>query len=72
LDSGVAAAHDTRLFTIMQAGTGSDIHLRIGGSDADEPGAWTFQGDDVLRIEWTNPDSGTMTWGLEIGLALAS
>ena len=72
VDSGAGSAHDTHLFTVMQAGTGNDVHLRIGGGDAGEPAAWTFQGDDDLRIEWTNPDSGNMTWGLEVGLALAS
>ena len=72
VDSGAGSAYDTRLFTLTQAGAGRDVHLRIGGGDTDEPAAWTFQGDDDLRIEWTNPDSGNMTWGLEVGLALAS
>jgi len=72
VDSGAGAAHDTRLFTITQAGAGSDVNLRIGGGDTGEPAAWTFQGDDDLRIEWINPDSGNLTWGLEVGLALAS
>ena len=72
VDSGVASAYDTRLFTVTQAGTGSDVHLRMGGGDSGEPAAWTFQGDDHLRIEWTNPDGGNMTWGLEVGLAMAS
>lgn len=72
VDSGAGAAYDTCLFTLTQAGTGNDVHLRIGGGDTGEPAAWTFQSDDDLHIEWTNPDTGNMTWGLEVGLALAS
>ena len=70
LDSANGSAYDARLFTITQAGTNRDVHLRIG--DGDEPSAWTFQTGDALRLRWTNPDSGNITWGLEVGLALAS
>ena len=72
VDSGAGAAYDTRLFRITRSGTGEDVHLRIGEGDTGEPSAWTFQSGDTVRIQWTNPDSGNMTWGLEIGLALAS
>jgi hypothetical protein len=46
--------------------------LRLGGEEAFDPSAWTFQAGDKVWIKWTNPDSGNMTWGLEVGLALAS
>ena len=72
LDSGNGIAYDARLFTISQAGVNKDVHLRIGGDGTGEPSAWTFQAEDALRIQWTNPDDGNMTWGLEVGLALAS
>ena len=72
LDSASGSAHDARLFTITQAGTNRDVHLRIGGGDLAEPSAWTFQAGDGIRIQWTNPDSGNITWGLDVGLALAS
>ncbi len=72
VDSTNGSAYDTRLFTISQAGTNKDAHLRIGEGDTDEPSAWTFQPGDAVRIQWTNPDSGNITWGLEVGLALAS
>jgi len=71
-DSANGSAYDTRLFTISQAGVNKDVNLRIGGGDADDPSAWTFQSADALRIEWANPDSGDMTWGLEVGLAMAA
>ncbi len=72
IDSARGSAYDSKLFTIMQAGTGKDVNLRVGGSDAEDPCAWTFQAGDKVWIRWTNPDSGNMTWGLEVGLALAS
>jgi len=72
VDSASGSAYDACLFTITQAGTNNDVHLRIGQGDTDEPSAWTFQSDDGVRIQWTNPDSGNITWGLEVGLALAS
>lgn len=72
VDSGSGAAYDTRLFTITQAGTNKDVHLRIGGGDTGDPSAWTFTASDAVRIDWTNPASGSITWGLEVGLALAS
>ncbi len=72
VDSALGSAYDAKLFTVTQAGTGKDLHLRIGGGDAEEPSAWTFQAGDKVWVQWTNPASGTMTWGLEVGLALAS
>jgi hypothetical protein len=72
LDSGTGSAYDARMFTITQAGPNKDVYLRIGEGDALEPSAWTFQVDDALRITWTNPDSGNITWGLEVGLAPAA
>ena len=72
IDSGNGSAYDARLFTITQAGTNKDVHLRIGGGDTDDPSAWTFQVGDSVRIDWVNPDSGNITWGIEVGLAPAS
>ena len=72
VDSTRGSAYDAKLFTITQAGVNKDVNLRIGGSDAVDPSAWTFQPGDKVWIKWSNPDSGNMTWGLEVGLALAS
>lgn len=72
VDSDSGAVHDTTLFTVSLAGTNKDVNLRLGGDEASEPAAWTFQSADRVRIQWTNPDSGNITWGLEVGLALAS
>ena len=72
IDSAEGSAYDTRLFTISQAGVGKDINLRLEASETAEPSAWTLQAGDELRVEWTNPDTGNITWGLEVGLAPAS
>ena len=72
VDSGSGTAYDATLFTVSLAGTSKDVNLRLGGEESSEPAAWTFQSDDTVRIQWTNPDSGNITWGLEVGLSLAS
>jgi len=72
MDSGNGSAYDSVLFTITQAGVSRDVNLRIGGGDAEDPSSWTFQETDAVRVDWTNPDSGNITWGLEVGLAPAS
>ena len=72
VDSTRGPAYDAKLFTITQAGVSKDVNLRLGGEEAVDPSAWTFQAGDKVWIKWTNPDSGNMTWGLEVGLAPAS
>jgi len=72
VDSAGGSAYDTRLFTITRAGTGRDVNLRIAADEGNEPSPWTFQVDDDVRIQWANPDSGNITWGLEVGLAIAT
>jgi len=72
IDSTAGATYDATLFTITQAGTGSDVHFRVTSEELAEPSAWTLQPGDKIKIAWTNPDAGNMTWGLEVGLALAT
>lgn len=72
VDSTRGSAYDTKLFTITQAGVSKDVNLRLGDEEVVDPSAWTFQAGDRVWIKWTNPDSGNMTWGLEVGLAVAS
>ncbi len=72
VDSVAGSAYDTRLFTVSQGGVDKDVNLRITVDEMTEPSAWTFQAGDKLRAQWSNPDAGNITWGLEVGLALAS
>ncbi len=71
VDSGKGNAYDARLFTVTVAGTDNDVHLRVIEPSGSGPSPWTFQPGDLIRIDWANPDSGNITWGLEIGLAPA-
>lgn len=72
VDSAAGSVYDTRLFTVSQAGVDKDVNLRIAADEMTEPSPWTFQAGDRLRAEWVNPDTGNITWGLEVGLAPAS
>jgi len=70
--SASGTTYDTRLSTIIKAGTNRDVNLRICADELEEPSSWTFQPGDSVRVQWTNPDSGSITWGLEVGLAIAT
>ncbi len=72
LASASGSAYDSRLFTITRAGTNRDVNFRIPAYESEEPSPWSFQASDGLGVQWTNPDSGNITWGLEVGLSLAS
>lgn len=72
LDSGAGSAYDTVLNSIAQAGVARDVNLRIGAEELQEPSGWTFESTDEVAIAWTNPSPGSITWGLEVGMALAS
>ena len=72
LDSILGVAYDAELFTLTRAGINRDVHFRISSQESLDPSPWTFQVGDALRVQWTNPDSGNITWGLEVGLAVAS
>ena len=71
---------DWQLCEMSQAGISSrayepgpyaDLESQLAAFDRDLPSPWTLQSGDAFRLAWTNPDSGNMTWGLEVGLALA-
>ncbi len=69
VDSAFGSAYDARLATVTGVGTGRDAFLKLTATDMAAPSAWTFHAGDAVRIDWTNPAPGTMTWGLEVGLA---
>jgi hypothetical protein len=72
LDAVVGVSYDATLFTVIRAGVSRDVNLRIPAEESTDPSPWTFQPGDALRIQWTNPDPGNITWGLQVGLAIAS
>ncbi|MCH7704481.1 MAG: hypothetical protein IIB61_05165 [Planctomycetes bacterium] len=72
IDSALGPRYDAVLAKIIAVGTGADALLNIPGDENAEPSPWTFQAGDKIRIDWTNPASGVMTWGLAVGMALAA
>ncbi len=72
VNSSQGNPYGARLESITAVGTGADVFFTPGGADIVDPSAWSFQSGDKLRIKWTNPDSGNMTWGLEVGLAISA
>lgn len=72
LDSVSGSAYDTLLYTLTRVGFNRDANFRIPANESVDPSPWTFQAGDAVRIQWTNPDSGNITWGLEVGLSIAS
>ncbi|MFQ5591243.1 MAG: hypothetical protein ACE5HE_08785 [Phycisphaerae bacterium] len=71
VDSTNGPTYDALLYTINKAGAGRDVNFRVSAPESTEPSPWTFQAGDGVGIQWTNPDPGNITWGLEVGLAIA-
>jgi hypothetical protein len=72
LHSGAGTAYDTRLAQVPSIGTSLDLFYRVPEGALREPSPWTFAGTDYVHCLWTNPNPLQTTWGLEVGLALAS
>ena len=71
VDSAQGSVYDARLYTVKVAGAGADVHLRLTAQETARPSSWSLRTQDAVRVTWTNPDSGNMVWGLEVGLAPA-
>ncbi len=67
LDSVHESFYDVTLFTWQAVGASTDVFFRVG---QDQAAHWVFQDGDELVFEWTNPDSGNIQYGIELGLAL--
>lgn len=70
--SGITSGFDRVLHTFYAVGTGGDayVNLRIPDDEFDD---WLFGYSrasvlDKLDLAWTNPDSGTMKWTMQLGL----
>lgn len=62
--------YDTLLYTDQAVGTGVDANTRWLAKETAWPSPWAFDELTHLRVKWTNPDSGTMVWGMEVGVAV--
>lgn len=70
--SRLGSDFDTVLSTTAGRGVNADLHVQVDRDFSSEPSPWTMQFEDAIRCEWTNPAAGTMKWGLEVGLAMAT
>lgn len=70
VSSAGGSAYNTVLAMIAAAGVNADVNQRM--DLLGEPSPWTLQKGDAVRIDWTHPGPGFVTWGLEVGLAPAS
>lgn len=75
LDHATGAQYDCRLFESRERGRkadgSADLFMRFEAEETSGPSPWSFAPGDFLKISWTNPDSGNITWGMAVGLALA-
>jgi len=67
----VSRFFDKTIYTILTFGTTGDAHVdwRI---PMDEEKDWVFAAGDRIVPEWTNPNSPTMRWALEVEMAAVS
>jgi len=70
VDSRNESQFDTVLFTfnergIASTGLAADINYRL---PEEQLVHWLFQPGDKMTLTWTNPDTGNMSWGAEVGL----
>ncbi len=70
VDSRNESQFDVVLFTfnergIASTGLAADINYRL---PEEQLVHWLFQSGDKMTLTWTNPDTGNMSWGAEVGL----
>jgi hypothetical protein len=63
--------YDSTLIVFTGRGTGTDINFPVPDCQLDR-GQWSFDRTQELVFAWTNPQAGTMRWGIEVGLIPAS
>ena len=68
LDSNIGRDFDFELHNIENVGLDVDLNFRV---PTDEIGDWTFQAGDRIVLLWTNPHSGAVLWGAQVGLVNA-
>lgn len=68
VDSGMGSVHDTTLYTDQSVGVDADCHLKFTDNETSWPSPFSLSANDKLKVEWGNPNSGNITWGLAIGI----
>lgn len=65
IDNSRGRHYDMLLHTVKAVGKGADVNFRV---PLDEIKDWILQPGDLIVLTWTNPDSGNILWGVEVGL----
>jgi len=65
LDSDAGVEWDVEIMRQNGIGIAQDLFMRW--RNPEEIAGYTFDGLDRLQFAWTNPSSGSIGWGLEIG-----
>jgi hypothetical protein len=68
VDSSHGVFFDNELYTWESVGEDYDAVLRVV---EERLAHFLVDEDDEIVFEWTNPDSGNITWGLEVGYVRA-
>lgn len=68
--SGIGTTYDAQLFEVQSRGVGRDMNVQYQAEEKRWPSPWLFGPRDEVVFAWTNPDSGTMVWGLQVGIAV--
>jgi hypothetical protein len=58
---------NAQLYTFAGLGDANDLFFRVHERERD---CWAFQAEDQIQFTWTNPDSGNLWYGLEVGYVL--
>ena len=62
----VHSAWNTRAWLMEARGFNADANFMVM---PEEYVHWMFDADEALVLTWTNPDSGNLGWGAEVGMA---
>ena len=66
LDAVDGEEYDADLFVVAGVGVGNDVNLIFSARELEQPSGQRFWAGDRIRIQWANPASGTISWGLRL------
>lgn len=69
LKSAAGDEYNVVLFTYRARGMDRDVNLALQSNETANPSPWNFKSGDQLLFTWVNPNPGTLTWGIEVGVA---
>lgn len=64
-EKDIAGMYDVKAYDFGSAGFNQDVHA---APVPEELPRWIVRRGFALRLDWTNPQTGNIGWGIEIGL----